>query len=115
MIDASTGRARAVLSGRDAILACRGAAGTLGCPSMIKGSRPAARRRVRVLARVASFKAGERRGAMMLWNEGEAPRLFEEGGFLDADLAAFTPDGRLLVTEGLTPGNVVFDVPDPPP
>lgn len=114
VIDASTGRVRSLLSGRDAILAPWGRRDA-SLSFQIRAMRLRPDGRVQALAFVASFKDTERRGAMMLWTEGQAPRLFDEGRLPKARLAAFTPDGRLLVIEGVMPGNVVFDVPNPPP
>lgn len=114
VIDAARGRVRAVLSGRDAILAPWGRRDA-GLAVYIRALHQRPDGRVQVLARVSSYDQGERRGALMLWTEGEAPLFLGEEVLPDALRSAFAPDGRLLVSEDLQPGNRMFDVSNPPP
>lgn len=114
VIDAARGQVRAVLSGRDAILAPWGMRDA-GLAVYTKALHQRPDGRVQVLAQVSSFGQGERRGALMLWTEGDAPAFIGEEVLPDTLRSVFTPDGRLLVSEDLQPGNRMFDVRNPPP
>jgi hypothetical protein len=114
VIDAARGQVRAVLSGRDTILAPWGQRDA-GLAVYIKALHQRADGRVQLLAQVSSFGQEERRFALMLWTEGEAPLFLDEEVLPEALRSAFAPDGRLLVSEDLQPGNRMFDVPNPPP
>jgi len=116
VIDAARGVVRAVMPGRETVLAPWGrhdaslSIRPQGLVELPDG-------RVRVVAHLASFNdRHEWRGGTLIWTEGDRPEILEVDDMARQKGGLLSPDGsHLLVQEKLQPDGIVFDMPNPPP